>query len=65
MTRWTIDGIGDTGSRAQHSYSGELVEYNVQRLSGGYWLSELVLPDGSRFQVDTSERSEAGLPEAA
>jgi len=60
MTRWTIDGRGDTGTRATHYQSGKRYEFNVQRLSGGFWLSELTFMDGSVFQLDASEMSEAG-----
>jgi hypothetical protein len=37
-----------------------MVVFNVQRLSGGFWLAEMDYPDGSRFMIDASERSEAG-----
>ena len=60
MTRWTIDGRGDTGTRAIHYVWGKRWEYNVQRLASGFWLAELEGPDGSRLQINASERSEAG-----
>jgi hypothetical protein len=61
MTRWTIDGRGDTGTRANHyRSSGEYVRYNVSRISEGYWLSELICRDGSTLQIDASEMTEAG-----
>lgn len=61
MTRWTIDGRGDTGTRANHCRrDGEYVRYNVSRLSGGFWLSELICRDGSALQLNASEMTEAG-----
>ena len=60
MTRWTIDGRGDTGTRAIHYNGKGRHVFNVQRLPSGFWLAECEIPDGSRFQVDASERTEAG-----
>jgi hypothetical protein len=61
MTRWTINGRGDTGTLAIHiTGSGKILEYNVQRMPAGYWLSEVEYADGSRLQINASERSEAG-----
>jgi hypothetical protein len=60
MTRWTIDGRGDTGTKARHSAQGKILEYNVQRLPSGFWLAEVEYPDGSKLLIDASERSEAG-----
>lgn len=61
MTRWTIDGVGDTGTRAiHHDAQGKKRVYNVSRLPSGFWLSKLTLEDGSTLHIDASERSEAG-----
>ena len=60
MTRWTIDGRGDTGTRATHYQSGKRYEFNVQRLSDGFWLSELTFMDGSTLQLAQFDMSEAG-----
>lgn len=59
MTRWTIDGRGDTGTRALHYNRRGKHEFNVQRLPSGFWLGEVDYPDGSRFQVTASAVSEA------
>lgn len=58
--RWTIDGHGDSGTRTGYHLNGKLIVYNVSRSGGGFWLSEKIFPDGSVFQLDASERSEAG-----
>ena len=67
MTRWTIDGRGDTGTKAIHYQPKRYPErgsvkriYNVQRLSAGFWLSEVEYPDGSILQLNASETTEAG-----
>jgi len=60
MTPWTINGRGDTGTRAIHREQrrGQLV-FNVCRLAGGFWLSEVTFPDRSTRQIDATARSEA------
>jgi hypothetical protein len=58
MTGWTIDGRGDTGTRATHVTVKGPLHYNVSRLSGGFWLAEMDCRDGSIFQISASERSE-------
>ena len=64
LTRWTIDGRGDTGTRAIHyTGSGKKVVYNVSRLASNgfcFWLSEAEYPDGSRMHIDATEMTEAG-----
>lgn len=60
MTHWTIDGRGDTGTRAVHFNSNGKHVFNVQRLPSGFWLAEVDYPDGSRFQINASEMTEAG-----
>ncbi len=61
MTRWTIGGRGDTGTLAIHiTPRGHILEYNVQRLRGGFWLSEVEYSDGSRIEINASEGTEAG-----
>ena len=60
MTRWTIDGRGDTGTKAIHYQDGKRLTYNVQRLSSDFWLADIEYPDGSRFHLNAAERSESG-----
>jgi len=65
MTRWTIDGTGDTGTRAHHYYTisgaGSFGRtYNVSRLPSGFWLAEYSIPGGEWVQLDASEMTEAG-----
>ena len=60
MTAWTIEGRGDTGTKAIHFNSSGKHVYNVQRLRSGFWLAEVDYPDGSRHQINASEMSEAG-----
>lgn len=60
MSPWTIDGRGDTGTKAVHYTRKGRHTYNVQRLRSGFWLSELDFPDGSRLLVNASEMTEAG-----
>ncbi len=63
MTRWTIDGRGDTGTKAIHYSKGNRYTYNVSRLSGrsgGWWLSECEFEDGSILQINSSEITAAG-----
>jgi hypothetical protein len=60
MTRWTIDGRGDTGTKAIHFNTSGRHTYNVQRLPSGFWLAEVDYPDGSRHRIDASEMTEAG-----
>jgi len=61
MTRWTIDGKGDTGTMAIHIRpGGKILEYNVSRLPSGFWLAEVEYSDGSKYRIDASEMTEAG-----
>ena len=60
MTLWTIDGRGDTGTRAIHYTGKGKHSYNVQRLPSGFWLAEIDYPDGSRHHIDASSMTEAG-----
>jgi hypothetical protein len=60
MTRWTIDGRGDTGTKAIHYSKGKRYVYNVCRLSGGFWLAECEFMDGSILQLNASEMTSAG-----
>ncbi len=60
MTAWTIDGRGDTGTRAIHYNTRGRHKYNVQRLPSSFWLAEVDYPDGSRHRIDASEMTEAG-----
>lgn len=59
MTAWTIDGRGDTGTRATHYAKGKRYEFNVQRLER-FWLAEIEFTDGSILQINSSEMTEAG-----
>ena len=59
MTAWTIDGRGDTGTRAIHYTSAGKHTYNVQRLPSGFWMAEVDYPDGSQFRINAAAWSEA------
>jgi hypothetical protein len=59
MTRWTIDGRGDTGTRAFHNCAKGKLEYNVQRRESYFWISDVTYPDGSRTVLDAMGISEA------